>query len=145
MSQFKKIDETIFIGPQPTEQDLRDAKQQGIKTVIDLRMPTETPASNAALTKNAGLDYANIPVNKIDLSANQIVQLDKLMKTKEGPFLLHCATGTRAALLLSLTKAKQHRWTAERTFDEAKKMGFDLKTSAEFSDFVTRMTSSATS
>ena len=32
MSLFKRIDEKFFIGAQPTEQDLHEAKQQGVKT-----------------------------------------------------------------------------------------------------------------
>jgi uncharacterized protein (TIGR01244 family) len=136
MSNFRKLDDDIFIGPQPTAQDLQEAKQQGIKTVIDLRMPAETTGSNELLTQNAGLGYANIPVNKAALSTDQVGQLDAVMKNNEGPFLLHCATGARAALLLSLNQANRHRWTAEQTFDAAKKMGYDLQTSPEFSAFV---------
>jgi len=138
MSQFKPVEDSIFIGPQPTERDLDDAKQQGIKTVVDFRMPTETMTSNEILTRGHGLDYVNIPVNKAGLSANQIGDLDAVMKRKEGPFLLHCATGARAALLLSLSRARQNDWTTEQAFAEAKRMGFDLKTSPEFSNFVTQ-------
>jgi len=57
MSSFKRIDDEFFIGAQPTEQDLHEAKQQGIKTAM----------SNAVLTKNQGLAYVNIPVNKVAL------------------------------------------------------------------------------
>lgn len=137
MSNFRKIDDDIFIGPQPTAQDLQEAKQQGVKTVIDFRMPAETTASNELLTKNAGLGYTNIPVNKADLSSAQIGQLAQVMNSREGPFLLHCATGARAALLLLLNQARQHGWSAEQLFQEAEKIGFDLKTSPEFSKFVT--------
>ena len=138
MSQFKRVENGIFIGPQPTGPDLDDAKQQGIKTVIDFRIPTETTISNATVTKSHGLDYVNIPVNKAGLSTNQIGDLDSVMKTKEGPFLLHCATGARAALLLSLSRARKNGWTTEQAFAEANRMGFDLKTSPEFSTFVTQ-------
>ncbi len=136
MSSFKRLDDEFFIGPQPTEQDLQDAKKQGIKTVIDFRMPSETATSNAELTKRQGLTYVNIPVNKAALSTDQIGALDGAMKDNAGPFLLHCATGARAAPLLSLSKAKQLGWSPEQTFSEATRMGFDLKTSAEFSGFV---------
>ena len=71
---------------------------------------------------------------------DQVDQLDNVMKSKKGPFLLHCGTGVRAALLYSLNRAKQQGWTTEQTFDEAKRMGFDLKTSPEFSAFVTKAT-----
>jgi uncharacterized protein (TIGR01244 family) len=140
MNQFKEVNEGVFIGPQPTEQDLHNARRQGIKTVIDFRLPAETKTSNETVTKNAGLDYANIPVDKANLSMDQVDQLDNVMKSKKGPFLLHCGTGVRAALLYSLNRAKQQGWTTEQTFDEAKRMGFDLKTSPEFSTFVTKAT-----
>ncbi|MEO8849395.1 MAG: sulfur transferase domain-containing protein [Casimicrobiaceae bacterium] len=137
MSQFKPVEDGVFIGPQPTAQDLDDAKQQGIETVIDFRMPTETTTSNETLTRGHGLDYVNIPVDKAGLSANEIGDLDAVMKSRKGPFLLHCATGARAALLLALSRARQNDWTTEQAFAEVKRMGFDLKTSPEFSTFVT--------
>ncbi len=138
MSLFKPVEDGIFIGPQPTAQDLDDAKQQGIETVIDFRMPSETTTSNETLAKSHGLEYVNLPVDKAGLSANQIGDLDAAMRSKEGPFLLHCATGARAALLLALSRARQNDWTTEQAFAEAKRMGFDLKTSPEFSTFVTQ-------
>ncbi len=49
MSQFKCVEDGIFIGPQPSEQNLDDAKQQGIKTAIDFRMPAGVGASRLAL------------------------------------------------------------------------------------------------
>ena len=84
MSQFKRVEDGIFIGPQPTEQDIQEAKQQGIRTVIDFRLPSETATSNETLTKSHGLAYVNIPVNKAALSASQISDLDAAMKGKEA-------------------------------------------------------------
>ena len=140
MNQFKQIGDDLFIGPQPTEQDLRDAKQQGIRTVIDFRMPGETATSNADLVGNSGLNYANVPVNKSVLSERQIGELDQAMKRHQGPYLLHCATGTRAAMLLALSRAKQNEWTAERTFQDAETMGFNLQSSPDFAAFVRQAT-----
>lgn len=136
MANYKQIGDGIFIGPQLTEQDLEGAKQQGIRTVIDFRMPSETATLNADLVSSAGLDYVNVPVNKAALSEQQIGELDEAMEHKEGPYLLHCATGTRAAMLLSLSRAKQNGWTAARTFQEAESMGFDLRSSADFATFI---------
>ncbi len=136
MSQFKRVEDGISIGPQPTGQDLQDAMRQGIRTVIDFRLPSETATSNETLTKSHGLAYMNIPVDKAALSASQISELDAAMKGEEGAVLLHCATGAHAALLLSLSKAKQLDWTTEQAFAEARRMGFDLKTSPEYSRFM---------
>lgn len=140
MANYKQFEERFFIGPQPTEQDLDEAKRQGIQTVIDLRMPSETAVPNAELAKRSGLDYVNIPVDKAALSAQQIDELDAALKQHQGPYLLHCATGARVAMLLALSRAKQQGWTAERTFREAEAMGYNLQTSPDFTAFVRRTT-----
>lgn len=140
MANHKQYEEHFFIGPQPTEQDLDEAKRQGIQTVIDLRMPSETAMPNAELVKKSGLGYVNIPVNKAALSAQQIDELDTALQQNDGPYLLHCATGARVAMLLALSRAKQHGWTAERTFQEAEAMGYNLQTSPDFTAFVKQTT-----
>lgn len=136
MANYKQFEDRFFIGPQPTEQDLKEAKQQGIQTVIDLRMPSETAAPNAELVKKSSMGYVNIPVNKAALSAQQIDELEMALQQNDGPYLLHCATGARVAMLLALSRAKQHGWTAERTFQEAEAMGYNLQTSPDFTAFV---------
>ena len=141
MEQFRKIEEGMFLGPQPTAQDLREARQAGIRTVIDFRMPGETPTSNEALAAGSALDYVNIPVNKQNLSQSQIDELDRVMQEKPGPFLVHCASGARAAMLIALRHARKHHWSARRTFDEARAMGVDLESFREFAAFVNEVTS----
>ena len=136
MANFKQFENNFFIGPQPTEQDLTDAKQRGIHTVIDLRMPSETATPNADLVKKSGLSYVNIPVNKEALLPRQVDELAVVLQHSQGPFLLHCATGARAALLLALSRAKQNSWLAERTFQEAEAMGYNLQGSPGFAAFV---------
>jgi uncharacterized protein (TIGR01244 family) len=137
MAQFNDIGGGPYLGPQPTEQDLQEAKGRGIRTFIDLRQPTETAIPNETLVTQYGLNYLNIPVSKTRPSEQQIEEFDRALQQNEGPFLLHCGTGMRAAMLLALSRAKQSHWTAERTFEEAKSMGFDLKASPAFSAFVT--------
>ena len=56
MDQFKLLENAMLIGPQPTEDNLRQAKQEGIKTVIDFRLPSETTTPNAELVARSGLD-----------------------------------------------------------------------------------------
>lgn len=136
MANYRPLGDGFFIGPQPTAQDLQEAKRQGINTVIDFRMPLETAKPNEELVKENGLDYVNIPVDKAALSQTQIGELDAALKEKEGPYLLHCAAGARASMFLALSRARQHGWTAERTFEEAEKMGYDLKGSPGYAKFV---------
>ena len=136
MKNFKQIGEGMYLGPQPSEFDLAEAKQQGIATVIDLRMPAETQVSNANLAEAHGLRYVNVPVDKSALSATQIVALEQAIAETDGPHLFHCATGARAALMLSLSRAEQQGWGAKRTLEEAAAMGFNLQSSDAFVEFV---------
>lgn len=136
MTDFKHIGEGFFIGPQPTANQLSEAKRNGINTVIDFRLPSETQTSNSSLVGDSGLNYVNIPVDKTALSERQIDELSAALNTNSGPFLLHCATGARAAMFLALVRARQNGWTAERTFEEAKAMGYELRDLPDFKRFV---------
>ena len=142
MDQFKLLENGMLIGPQPTADNLRQARVEGIKTVIDLRMPSETSTPNAELVASSGLNYVNIPVNKAARSADQVDEFERVMRQMDGPFLIHCATGARAAVMLVLSQARQNRWTAQRTFQEARAIGFDLENSQEFADFIRSTTGS---
>lgn len=136
MNQFKPLENGMFIDPEPTADNLRQAKQKGIKTVIDLRMSRETPTPNSERVARSGLDYVNIPVNKVTLSVDQVDALKRVMRHMDGPFLIHCATGALAAMLLVLSQAKQNSWTAQRAFQEARAMGFGLENAPEFANFI---------
>lgn len=140
MQRFKKIEDGVFIGPQPTASDLQEAKQEGVATVVDFRMPTETATSNEEMVTSCGLDYVSIPVDKEALSSDQIAQLDEVMRSKNRPFLLHCATGARAAMLYALNDALKRQASAQETFDAARSMGFDLQSSPQFASFVVTAT-----
>jgi uncharacterized protein (TIGR01244 family) len=140
MDKFKRIGEDFFVGPQPTAEDLREAQKLGVKTVIDLRMRSETAMPNADMVEQGGLDYVNIEVNKAELTSRYIDDLESILAQHKGPYLVHCASGARAALLLMLSQARREGWTAERAFDEATAMGYDVQGSPEFAAFVRAMT-----
>lgn len=140
MTQYKQIEDDIFLGAQPTRQDLEAARRQGVRTVIDLRLPTETATSNAELARDAGIGYVNIPVNRAALSSAQVGEFETAMERHPGPWLVHCATGARAALMLVLARARAQGWTAQRTFEEAQALGFDLRNAPEFAEFVREST-----
>jgi uncharacterized protein (TIGR01244 family) len=132
MAQFNDIGGGLYL----SEQDLQEAKGCGIQTVIDPRPPAETAILNATLVSQYGLNYLNTPASKTGPWEQQIEGFEQALQQNNGPFLFLCGTGTHAAMLLALSRAKQNHWTAERTFEKAKSMGFDLKASPAFSSFV---------
>lgn len=141
MAQDKQISDGVFLRPQPSRHDMEEAKRQGIRTVVDALLPSEIAASNAELANSVGLKYVNIPVDRSALSSARIDDFEAAVEHHTGPYLMHCATGTRAALMLALLQTRQHGWSAERTFDEAERMGLSISNSDEFANFVRQATS----
>lgn len=136
MENFKFVGDNLYLGPQPTAQDLEAAKQQGVRTVIDLRLPAETLASNSELVRQCGLNYVSIPVDKAALTPDVADKVERALVETEGPHLLHCATGARAALLIALRNAKRNGWSTEQTLADAAAMGSELRASPVFVEFI---------
>ncbi len=86
MTQFNDIGGGLYLNPQPSEQDLQEAKGCGIQTVIDLRPSAETAILNATLVSQYGLNYMNTPASKTSPSEQQIEAFDQaLQQNNEWP------------------------------------------------------------
>lgn len=126
MSKFPELFPGVWLGPQPADEDLAELKELGIETVIDFRMPSETPDSNAELTERHGFGYINIPLSRDNPDPDAIEQLDQALQNQPGPYLLHCGSGIRAITIYLLREAKQQGWSAAQVEIKAKERGFDL-------------------
>lgn len=100
----------LFTGGQPSAQQLRDAAQAGVTSVIDLRMPHEDRGyDEAAAAEALGLRYVRLPIDGAGgISEANARTLDRLLRQDPGSTLLHCASGNRAGALLALAQARVH-------------------------------------
>ncbi|MEH1826493.1 MAG: sulfur transferase domain-containing protein [Nostoc sp.] len=93
MSNTKKVSDDLSAAGQLTSEDLKQAAQEGFKSVLNLRSPDEAGFFNdeQQQAEAAGLQYANIPLKPSE--ANQeltelaIQEIENLPK----PILIHCA------------------------------------------------------
>jgi uncharacterized protein (TIGR01244 family) len=94
-------DGDLFIAAQPTPEDLDAWAAQGVTIVVNLRSRAETaelPFDPAAEAAARGLNYSEIPMGGSDgVSPDIVDQLAAILKDAEGPVVLHCRTGSRAA------------------------------------------------
>lgn len=86
----------LWRGPQPNPFHLRRLVAQGLKTIINLRGPTEY--GSYALAKQAaqryGLTFIDLPLSSgAAPRKEQIHRLHELFQTVEKPALLHCKSG----------------------------------------------------
>lgn len=98
-------DGRVFIGGQPDSTALTVARQRGITCVINLRTPSEmadrkrVPYDEAALAAALGLEYVYLPMGDAThpYSTAAVDSLAAALARHEGPVLLHCTVGWRAA------------------------------------------------
>jgi uncharacterized protein (TIGR01244 family) len=121
----------IFAGSQPAADDLRHARDNGIKTILNFRPATENPGfDEAALVQELGMKYENLPfASPAELTDEVITKARSFLRDEtQRPMFVHCHSGNRVGAI----------WLAFRTLDgglawdealaEAKQVG--LKTPA---------------
>lgn len=100
----------LCTGGRPRPEDLAKAAELGVKVVVNLCPPAESPGfDEAAVVAGLGMSYVNIPVaGADDLSPGNVALLAAALDGNGDSrrALLHCASGNRAGAMLAL-KAKQ--------------------------------------
>ncbi len=80
---------------------LRQAREQGLRRVINLCPESETP-DEAERVRQLGMDYVNIPISgPQDLNADKARALAEAL-ADGAPTLVHCASGNRVGALFAL-------------------------------------------
>lgn len=97
--------DNILTGGQPSVADVAKLKANGIKTIINLRRPTERDQSDIkAAASKAGITYINIPVNgskDITLATAKLLS-EALQFTHDDKVLVHCGSGNRVGALMAI-------------------------------------------
>ncbi|MDF3030901.1 MAG: hypothetical protein K0R03_1459 [Moraxellaceae bacterium] len=96
----------ICSGGRPRPEHLREARDKGVRTVINLCPPAETgDYDEPALVAELGMRYINIPVaGAAGLTRENAQQLADALRGAgpEHPVLLHCQSGNRVGALVAL-------------------------------------------
>ena len=87
----------VVTGGQPTADHLKALKEAGGEIVLDLRDPMEPrPVDEAALVRELGMEYINIPVRAGSLDDTTLEQiLGVLRGAGERTVFFHCGSGSR--------------------------------------------------
>jgi len=125
VKNFGKVNDHIYRGGQPDDDEYRELAAIGIKTVIDLREDPERYARRSA--EGAGLQYINIRLNAkrppTTTESNQFLQL--VNDESNWPVFVHCAGGRhRTGVLLAIYRMEMDGWNARRAYDEMKDFKF---------------------
>ncbi|MEM7279399.1 MAG: sulfur transferase domain-containing protein [Pseudomonadota bacterium] len=117
------VDDLRFLGPQPTEADLKALASQGVSTVINFRRPEEMENlefDEAQILASQSIQYVQIPIGRGQYSPVQLTQLsDALAQADSGKILLHCGSGWRASEVLVAHLVENEGWELNEALKHA--------------------------
>jgi len=105
-AKVARVGEDIFVAGQPTERALREMRDQGVTTVVNLRTPEEMKNNvdfdEQALVAQLGMRYVFLPVRgnaEFPYSPETVTKFAEALSTANGKVLLHCTVAWRASHL----------------------------------------------
>jgi protein tyrosine/serine phosphatase len=136
IDNFGQVNDHIYRGSQPEDENYRQLATFGIKTIVDLRGDNERESK--ALAEEAGMRYINLP-----LADKQYPQADAAEKFLEivkdeanWPVYVHCAGGRhRTGSMIAVYRMSVDGWDLDRAYQEMK--DFDFYTSRGHSCYKT--------
>lgn len=129
---IKKVDSVVFsegklfLGAQPTREDLEALKAQGVKRVINLRTLQEgdVVGKERLWLKQLDVEFIHFPISGSDINVSASQKLSSLLDQSEGvPTLLHCASGNRVGALLAIAYYQGKDVSIEEALEYGKKRG----------------------
>lgn len=119
----------VFLGSQPNTDDLKQAKESGVKTVINLRLADEVKEfDEKELVEQLGLEYFNPGFKTPDQLTDQIFDevRSSLMTADKKPILLHCSSANRVGAVWLAHRVLDGGLSYEEALSEAKIVGLKL-------------------
>ena len=129
ISTFAQVETTIACGGSTKPEAIREIKNMGFKSVINLRLANEQGAmveEEGTAVRAAGMNYVHLPFNMQSpdprLIDNFIAAVSAPANT---PAYVHCAAGGRAAALWMIKRVKADGWPEARALEEANALGLN--------------------
>lgn len=115
----------VFLASQPAPEDLRQAKDGGIHTVVNLRKPGEIEWDEGAVVEDLGLEYHNIPFSGPEELTDEVFDRVREILNDETkrPVLLHCSSANRVGAIWLAHRVLDDGLVAEAAIEEARTVG----------------------
>lgn len=121
----------VYLASQPAPDDFREAKSDGVRTVIDLRLPGEvTEFDEPALVRELGLAYHNFGFKTPESLSDEVFDGARavLEDPQARPILMHCSSANRVGAVWLAHRVLDGGLTWEAALEEAHTVG--LRTAA---------------
>lgn len=124
----KPINADYSVDGQITLDGLKQAADQGFRSILNLRSPAEVGflAEEADQASSLGLDYANAPVDGTIANAQQLQKALSALDSLPKPVLIHCRGGVRASVVALMAIALQENQSFESFIQSVQDAGVEL-------------------
>jgi protein tyrosine/serine phosphatase len=125
VKNYGSVNDHIFRGGQPDDDEYKQLAASGIKTVIDLRNDAKGKARK--LVERAGMRYINLRLDdKTPPTSEESKQFLSLVNDQVNwPVFLHCAGGRhRTGVLVAVYRMEVDGWNARQAYEEMKDFKF---------------------
>ena len=126
VKNFGCVNENLYRGAQPKEQDYADLAAMGIKTVVDLQRDATTPEQQQVEAQ--GMKFFRIPMSdKTTPTSEQAELFLKIVNDPANqPVFVHCAGGRhRTGAMTAIYRITRDGWSADQAFLEMKHYDFE--------------------
>ena len=125
---FGRVNETFFRGAQPDEAGIANLSRLGVRTMINLRLRSDTLAGEEAAARSHGIGYVSEPFQGMGAPTDaQVAKVLALIDSSPSPVFVHCEHGAdRTGMIVACYRQRHDHWRAERALAEAKDYGFSL-------------------
>lgn len=117
---FEQVSPGLLRGGAPSALALRELKDAGVKTIVNLRGGGAGSTKEERAAKEIGLDYYNIPMGYADPNLTKVSSvLDILRDPEKQPVYLHCMHGAdRTGMIVGIQRVTQDGWQFDRAYSE---------------------------
>jgi len=125
MLTYQFSDDILCTG-QPVENDLKTFKNEGYRSIVNLRPesePGQIPHAHV-VAQELGLEYHAFPVaGPGELNATQAQNFDALLQNVARPPVIHCGSSNRVGALMALRAAYVENKDKSAALEEGRKAG----------------------
>lgn len=122
---YKVVGPGLATAGQPSPEALQKLKEQGFKTVINLRTEAEGGGTGPekAAVEAQGLRYVGVPISSASFSIEDVQAVAKVLDdVKTAPVLLHCASANRVGAVWAVMQVQKGR-SLEQAEAEGREIG----------------------
>lgn len=133
---FFVLNDSVWMGGQPTKPQLDLLKAGGVKTIVNLRLPSEHDgAGEAARAKELGIAYVGVPV---DFDSPTQAEVDSFLAATDavmgkGRVFIHCAAAIRVGSFWMVRRVVRDGLSYDEAREEARRIS--LRRDGRWTDF----------